>query len=197
MASLMMSAALPCMGWFMAVRSPNPRWTALPARSGYMALSAEHRDGVAGLFRLGHRFVEIRAHARVHLEVAVDHLLGLFEPDAQRTRQTERLLAVHDAEVDGFRAAAKLGRHLVDGNAEHARRRSRMEVGTAAERIDQALVARQMREQDEARSANSRRTRRRRPHAAARSIRGCGGRTRCARECSADSARSKKGGPWW
>ena len=31
-ASLMMSAALPCMGWFMAVRSPKLRMLALRAR---------------------------------------------------------------------------------------------------------------------------------------------------------------------
>ena len=33
MASLMMSAALPCMGWLMAVRSPKPRVLPLAARS--------------------------------------------------------------------------------------------------------------------------------------------------------------------
>ena len=35
-ANLMMSAALPCMGWFIAVRSPKPRWLALDDLSSGM-----------------------------------------------------------------------------------------------------------------------------------------------------------------
>ena len=50
---------------------------------GDVALAAEHRLGIALLLRFGDGAVEVGAHAGVGLEVALDHLLGLAERDAQ------------------------------------------------------------------------------------------------------------------
>ena len=114
---------------------------------GDVALAAEHGFGVALRARLGHGGIQVLAHAGVHVEVAVDHVLRLAERDAQALRKAERLLAVHDAEVHGLRAAAHLGRDVANGHAEHARGRGGMEVRATGERLDEAVVARQVRKQ--------------------------------------------------
>ena len=114
---------------------------------GNMALAAEHRGREPAFFRLFNRLVEVGAHARIGLEITINHILSLFETDSQALGQAERLLAIDDAEVYGLRATAQLRGDLFHGNAEHARGGVGMEVGARAERIYQVLVARQMREQ--------------------------------------------------
>ena len=114
---------------------------------GNVALAAEHGLCVPALARLLNRGVQVRAHAGIGFEVAVDHVLGLAERYAKALREAERLLPVDNAEVHRLRARAKLGRHFLDGDAEHAARRRGMEIGAAVESRDQVLVTRQVREQ--------------------------------------------------
>ncbi len=75
---------------------------------GNMAFAAEHRSREPAFLRLFNRLVEVGAHARIGLEITVNHILSRFETDSQALGQAERLLAVHDAEVHGLRAAAQL-----------------------------------------------------------------------------------------
>ena len=114
---------------------------------GNMALAAEHRGREPTFLRLFNRLVEVGAHARIGLEITVNHILSLFETDSQALGQAERLLAIDDTEVHGLRATAQLRGDLFHGNAEHACGGVGMEVGARAERIYQVLVTRQMREQ--------------------------------------------------
>jgi len=114
---------------------------------GNMALAAEHRLGITGLGRAGHHRVQIGAHLRIHAEIAVNHLLGLAEADAQALRQAIGLLPVHDAKVHGLRAAAHLRGHVAHRHAEHARGRFGVEVLAALERRHQVFVFGKVREQ--------------------------------------------------
>ena len=114
---------------------------------GNVALAAEHRLCVPALARLLDRGVQVRAHAGIGLEVTVDHVLCLAERYAKALREAKRLLPVDDAEVHRLRAGAKLGRHFLHRDAEHAARRRCVEIGAAVESRDQVLVTRQVREQ--------------------------------------------------
>ena len=111
------------------------------------AAATVHGLGIARRLGLVHRAVQIGAHPRIRLEVGVDHLARLGHGDLERLREAVRLLAVHDAEVHGLRAAAKLGRHLVDRHAEHARGGLGMEVLALVEGRHQMRVAGEVREQ--------------------------------------------------
>lgn len=113
---------------------------------GNMASAAIHGLGIARLLGSRHHIVEERAHARVGLVVAVDHVARLDHRDVQRLRQAVRLLTVHDAKVHGLGAAAQIGRYLGHGNAKHARGRLGMEVLTLVKGTYQMFITRKMRE---------------------------------------------------
>ena len=112
-----------------------------------MATAAVHGLGVARLLGTRHHVVEERAHARVGLVVAIDHVARLGHQDVQRLRQAVGLLTIHDAKVHGLGAAAQVGRHLGHRHAKYARGRLGMEVLALVEGAHQMLVARKMREQ--------------------------------------------------
>ena len=111
-----------------------------------MPAPPEHGRRVSARARLLHRAVEECAHAGIGFEVAIDHLLGFLEADTQVLSQAESLLTVHDAEVDGLRAAAHGRRDLFERHAEDARGGRGVEVGAGAEGMHEVLVSRQVRE---------------------------------------------------
>ena len=112
-----------------------------------MALAAEHGERVPALVRLGHRAVQILAHARVGAIVAVYHLLGLAHGDVQALPQAKRLLAVHDAEVHRLGAAAHFGRDVFHCHAEDPGRRVRVEILPALECRNEPFIAGKVGEQ--------------------------------------------------
>ena len=112
-----------------------------------LAAAAEHRRDIARLMRLGDDLVHEGAHARIALEVAADVVARFLARDVQVARESEVADAVDDAEVDGLRVAAQLGRDLIQGDAEDLGGRARVDVLAALERIDEVLVARHVREQ--------------------------------------------------
>ena len=76
MARLMMSAAVPCMGALMALRSAYCRSRGV-ARLNLRQVqpAAKHRLDVAGFTRLAARLLHIALHARITLEVKIHVLL--------------------------------------------------------------------------------------------------------------------------
>ena len=109
-----------------------------------MTTAAVHGLGVARLLGACHHVVEERAHARVGLVVAVDHVACLGHRDMQRLRQAVGLLAIHDAKVHGLGATAQVGRYLGHRHTKHARRRLGMEVLALVKGAHQVLVTREM-----------------------------------------------------
>lgn len=114
---------------------------------GQLAAAAEHRRDIARLVRLGDDLVHEGAHARIARKVAADVVARFLARDVQVARESEVADAVDDAEVDGLRVAAQLGRDLIQGDAEDLGGRARVDVLAALERIDEVLVARHVREQ--------------------------------------------------
>lgn len=105
-----------------------------------MATAAVHSLGITRLLGTRHHVVEERAHARVGLVVAVDHVARLGHRDMQRLRQAVSLLTVHDAKVHGLGATAQIGRHLGHRHAKHACGRLGMEVLTLVKGAHQVLI---------------------------------------------------------
>ena len=112
-----------------------------------MATAAVHGLGVARLLGTRHHVVEERAHARICLVVAVDHVACLGHRDMQRLRQAVGLLTVHDAKVHGLGAAAQIGRYLGHRYAKHARGCLGMEVLALVKGTHQVFITREMRQQ--------------------------------------------------
>ena len=112
-----------------------------------VATATVHGLGVARLLGTRHHIIEERAHARVGLVVAIDHIACLGHRDMQRLRQAVGLLAVHNAKVHGLGATAQIGRYLGHRHAKHARRRLGMEVLALVKGAHQVLVTREMRQQ--------------------------------------------------
>ena len=114
---------------------------------GNVAATSIHGLGIARLLGARHNVVEERAHPRIGLVVAIDHVARLGHRDMQRLRQAIGLLTIHDAKVHGLGAAAQVGRYLGHRHAKHARGRLGMEVLALVEGAHQVLVTRKMREQ--------------------------------------------------
>ena len=145
-----MSAAVPCIGMFLATRSPKARVLKLELlSSGERAAAAEERLYIALLLRLGDDALHVFAHAAVLLEVGVDVGLRLLGAHADVLREREGADAVHDAEVDGLRVAALLGRHLGERHAEDLRGGDGVDVLAAQEGVLHRLVPGDVREQAE------------------------------------------------
>ena len=125
----------------------TPELRILALELGDMATAAKHRLGIPDLLRLRHHSIKEGAHARIRLEVTVDHLARLGHGNVQRLREPICLLPIHDAEVDRLGAAPELGRDLFHRHAEHARGGLSMEILALVERCDQMLIGREMRKQ--------------------------------------------------
>ena len=82
------------------------------------AAAAEDRGDVAFAAAVVERVDHEFGDAAVGGEVAVDEFGGFFLRDAQAFGEAEGALAVDDAEVDGFGAAALGGSDFVERNAE-------------------------------------------------------------------------------
>ncbi len=109
---------------------------AAPEDGGHEAVLLGARDALA------HEALQ----ARVALLVRPDEGPRLALRDAEGARETERALAVDDAEVDRLRHAPLVGRHLCQGHAEDLRRHVRVDVEPVVERARQLLVLAEVRE---------------------------------------------------
>ena len=105
-----------------------------------VATATVHGLGVTCLLGTRHHVVEERAHARVGLVVAVDHVARLDHRDMQRLRQAVGLLTIHNAKVHGLGATAQVGRYLGHRHAKHTCRRLGMEVLALVKGAYQVLV---------------------------------------------------------
>ncbi len=90
---------------------------------GHIAVAA------AVVERADHEFGD----AAVGVKIAVDERGGFFLRDAEALGETERALAVDDAEVDGFGAAALGGGDFVERDAEDLAGDERVDVVVAFE----------------------------------------------------------------
>ncbi len=130
-------------------REPLAERAHLPVRRpqlGDRPATAEHRHRVAALARLLDRARDPLGDARHASAVGVDVRLRLLAGDVELVGQPEARDAVDDAEVDGLRAVALVARELGLVLSEHLRRRHRVDVVAARERVEQQLLAREVRE---------------------------------------------------
>ena len=109
--------------------------------------AAEDRLGAAGRARLLEDRVEARADPREPVEVGGDERLRLGARHAELRGQRERPHAVEHAEVDRLGAAPLARGDGLRRDREDLRRRRAVDVLPAPERLEQRLVAREMREQ--------------------------------------------------
>ena len=101
MAIFMMSAAGPCSGMLMAMRSAPRRMLKFDdVISGRVTTSTEHALTKPLVGRLLFGPLEEFAHARQAGHVSVDELLRFGAAHARVAREPKRLHAIHDAEVD-------------------------------------------------------------------------------------------------
>ena len=113
---------------------------------GQRAAAAEHRARFLVLARVLQAVVEVALHAGQRAEVGLDELARLRRLHAGLLREAARAHAVHEAVVDDLRLVAQLRRHHVRQQAVDDRRRARVDVFALLERLDERLVARQVRE---------------------------------------------------
>ena len=100
---------------------------------GRVDLAPEQRLDEAVFLREGHGRVHIGLDARKAFEIAVDEALRLGPRDAQVAGQAKAGNPVDDAEIDRLGAAAHLGRHFVQRDAEHLGRGQGVNVDPVAE----------------------------------------------------------------
>ena len=193
-ATLMMSAAVPCMTELTASRSPSARVCRLRTRiSGTGPPAAEQRRHVAVALGLLDRALDEVLHVREAREVGVDVLLRLLARDLEVLGEAERRDPVDDPEVDHLRDVALVLRQRRRILAEHLGRRARVDVLAARERLAQPRLARDVREDPQLDLAvvggeqAMARPRRRRPS-------GSRGRARCGSGSPAGSGSSSRGG---
>ena len=106
---------------------------------------AEHRRGVAGGAGLGHHLAQVVAHPAEPGEVLVHQALRLTGGDRQLLGQAERRQPVGQAVAHRLDLAAHRGRDVLGSTLEDAGADEAVEVLAGAERLDQALVAGQVR----------------------------------------------------
>jgi hypothetical protein len=119
MARRMMSAAVPWIGALIAWRRAKPPPGPLELISGVWILRPNSVSTKPFLARAADHAVHVGLDAGELDEILLDEGLGLVLGNAEVAGEAEARDAVDDAEVDRLGAAAQLGRHLVQGHAEH------------------------------------------------------------------------------
>ncbi len=148
MASLMRSAAVPCSGVLMAVRSANPRWLGLRLSMSGMGRMRPKSVRTLPLRRTSSSVLSMNCFdAFVAREVALDIGLGLSLRNAQLRGEAEGRDSVDDAEVDGLGAVARFLVHGVDGHAEDFARGERVDVDVFFVGAHQQRIAAEVRQQ--------------------------------------------------
>ena len=120
MARLMMSAAVPCIGALMAVRSAYWRVARVAGFDfGQIQAAAEQGFDIALLARLFADVIHVIFDAGITGEIQVDIGLRLAARQAELLRQPERGHAVNQSEIDRLGGAAQFGGDLIGRHAEH------------------------------------------------------------------------------
>ena len=141
MARFMMSAAVPCIGALIAVRSAAfAHGTVLRMDLRQVQATAEQGFDEALLRGLGAGPFHVRQDAGVAGEVTVDVGLGLLALDADLLGQAEGAHAVDQSEVDRLGAASLVAVDVFQRHAEDFRRGGAVYVQVVAEGIQQAIV---------------------------------------------------------
>src|SRR5262249_40805604 len=73
---------------------------------GMLSNPAEERSCDARVARLTQAILDVPLHALILLEVSGDEVRSFLRTDAELLSQPKRRLAIHDAEVHGFRPPA-------------------------------------------------------------------------------------------
>ena len=106
------------------------------------AVERFHVSVVVGLFA---NTVHVFQHAGIALEIAVNILLCLVAAHIQLAAKAKGGHAINESEVDGLGAAALVAGDVVDGHAKDFGSRRPVNVLALFERLEQSLVARQVR----------------------------------------------------
>ena len=148
-ATLITSAAVPCITVFTASRSPSERVWRFEARSSGSGGGVRERRDVAVRCGVRDRPRDQLLHARESRQVGVDQFLRLVARDAEVLGEPERRDAVDDPEVDHLRGVALTAAQLRLRDAEHLRRSRRVDVLPAGERLAEDGLAGDVREDPE------------------------------------------------
>ena len=116
------------------------------AEIGKITAAAGDRLDVTGFARSGDRVGHVGLDAGILREVAVDEAFRIGARNAEPLRQSEGGDAVADAVVDHLGLVALFLGHVGGGETEDLRRGGTMDVFAAGERVEQAGIARQCRE---------------------------------------------------
>ena len=112
-----------------------------------IAAASEHRLGISLRFCVFDDTIEIRPNTSISSKIAIDHLFRVPKRNIERLRQTIRLLAVDDAEVNSLCATTQQRRHLFEWHIENAACCLSMKIFTGEKCVNEMLVTRKMREQ--------------------------------------------------